>query len=458
VTQLEHRVRPFSPFWRRQFGASGIGVQAVRGVVDLPRVPAVGERDLCPDGDPAGAAALVLQGDEQGFARHARGGDLRSVLLSRLTDPRVYRQRVAVALKPTTYTFGGLALRYPVASTRADLEVVARLGARAWATLGLGDTDVLLSAVPTGSELGHAFLAAAAQASGVAALFPGDDPAEVARLSRQVAATVLAVPAAAPDRMVRSLLEQRAALGSVTTVLVVGTREAPEPTATQREVAALLGRPVDVRLLWGPPDGRWMYAQDGDVLVTYPDTEVLEVVDPETGEPATPGAGGELVLTQLDVAGSALLRWRTGALLPTGLRRLPRSGGRPSVGIPLPLRAGALVPGLRLPRDGGPRGVDLRAVAAALAGRDDLVDWQVRVTRGRGLDQLLVWIAPKDRAAAERTATSVAGGVRAASGVLPTQLVVVEPAALRVPPPGALLSPRIVDLRPPAGAGAAPAA
>ncbi|MCW2694856.1 MAG: hypothetical protein JWM67_3460, partial [Mycobacterium sp.] len=127
-------------------------------------------------------------------------------------------------------------------------------------------------------------------------------------------------------------------------------------------------------------------------------------------------------------------------------------------GIPLPLRAGALVPGLRLPRDGGPRGVDLRAVAAALAGRDDLVDWQVRVTRGRGLDQLLVWIAPKDRAAAERTATSVAGGVRAASGVLPTQLVVVEPAALRVPPQGALLSPRIVDLRPPAGAGAAPAA
>jgi hypothetical protein len=452
VTQLEHRVRPFSPFWQRQLGAAGIGAHAVRGVADLPRVPAVGERDLCPDGDPAGAAALVLQGDEQGYARHARGGDLRSVLLSRLTDPRVYRQRIGVALKPTSFTFGGLALRYPVASTRADLEVVARLGARAWRTLGLSDADVLLSGLATGSELGHTFLSAAAQAAGAAALFPGDDPAELARLSQQVAATVLAVPAAAPDRAVRALLAHRAALGSVTTVLVVGTRESPDPQATQREVAALLGRPVEVRLLWGPPDGRWMYAQDGNVLVTYPDTEVLEVLDPESGEPAAPGAGGELVLTQLDVAGSALLRWRTGALLPVGLRRLPQAG----VGIPLPLRAGALVPGLRLPRDGGPRGVDLRAVAAALAGRDDLVDWQVRVTRARGVDQLLVAIVPNDRAAAERTATSVAGGIRAASGVLPTQLLVVEPAALRVPLPGTLLSARIADLRPPDESAAGP--
>ena len=53
----------------------------------LAALPAVGERDVCPDGDPAGAAGLVLQAGESGYALHAEGPVLRRALLRRLAAP-----------------------------------------------------------------------------------------------------------------------------------------------------------------------------------------------------------------------------------------------------------------------------------------------------------------------------------------------------------------------------------
>src|SRR5262249_26082144 len=42
---------------------------------------------------------------------------------------------------------------------------------------------------------------------------------------------------------------------------------------------------------------------------------IVEVIDPETGEPAPRGSTGELVLTNLGRLGSPLLRYRTGDLV-----------------------------------------------------------------------------------------------------------------------------------------------
>ena len=52
---------------------------------------------------------------------------------------------------------------------------------------------------------------------------------------------------------------------------------------------------------------------------TYPDWEVIEIVDPKTGEVVGEGEAGEVVYSALDWRGSCLLRYRTGEMAKGGL-------------------------------------------------------------------------------------------------------------------------------------------
>ncbi|MHB8340679.1 MAG: phenylacetate--CoA ligase family protein [Mycobacteriales bacterium] len=379
--QVLSAIAPFSPFWRTQFPAAGIRPATIKGAADLRRIPAVGERELCPDGDPAGAARLVLQVDEAGYAAHAAGPDYREALLLRVARPAAYRRQVEAATRPVSYHLGGLGLRFPIASTRGDLDLMARAGARAWAVLGLTAADLLVSVQSTGTSLEATALAYAALGAGAPAVHGGLDVAR--EVLRYLPATVLAVPDAA------TLDALEVDLRAITTVLV---------TRDSSGVAARVPQATVLRL-WGPPDGRVVYAQcraagPAGGFHTYPDLEVLDIVDPATGEDCK--EGGELVVTQLGFRGSALLRWRTGTVLPASLERGPCPGcGRSVPRLPSGLVPGAAVPRLAL-RGGQPVPVDLRAVAGALAGRSDLAGWLVDVCRsGRdGSPQLILRLRP----------------------------------------------------------------
>src|SRR4051794_38523224 len=141
-------------------------------------------------------AALVLQGGEGGFTLHAAGPTLRRALWLRLTHRDAYRRLVETDTKPTSYVWSGLGFRYPLASTRGDLDVIARAGARLWSVLGLSAGDALLSAVPVAETTEQVALRYAALASGSPAMFPGDDAADVAAVAGVAPPTVLAVRSA----------------------------------------------------------------------------------------------------------------------------------------------------------------------------------------------------------------------------------------------------------------------
>jgi hypothetical protein len=191
------------------------------------------------------------------------------------------------------------------------------------------------------------------------------------------------------------------------------------------------------RLLWG--ECRESAGRTG--LHTYPDLELVQLVDPETGEASTEAAG-ELVVTQLGFRGTALLRWRTGDLVQ-GIEE----GTCPSCGRTVPrvtgLRPAVLVPALDL--RGGPRAVDVRGVCAALVGRADVLDWRVVLARSArdDADEVLVHVVPADSADSAEVAVAVARDVRAAAGLLPTQVVIAEEGDL--PEEGWRLSPRVLS-------------
>jgi len=439
LAQFTSAIGPFSPYWRGRLGALGVRASSVDSVAALRRLPAVAERDVCPGGDPAGAAALVLQVDEAGWALHTSGPELRRGLGARLRGrdgAAAYRRQVEAATRPTTYQFGGVGMVLPIASTRRDLDLTARAGARLWSVLGLGAADVLVSAVPVEQRLAHVALSYAALGAGAPGLFPGDDPLAVAETLRMVPATVLAVPAdgaggaGSAGNAVADLLEVADVPESVATVLLVGG-----PTDSDRaDVAGLLpGRRV--LGVWGPPDGRVLYGESraGEGYVTYPDLEVLDVVDPDTGAAVRRGEGGELVLTQLGFRGSALVRWRTGTLLEAPIGTGPAPDGRTVPRLPSDLVPDGLVPLVEL--RGRLRPVDLRAVSGALAARTDLVAFRVDLepdrARGAGeqAERLVVRVAVLAGRDSRAAVDGAAAAVRSAAGVRPDR-VLAEPGLL----------------------------
>jgi len=433
-TQVVDAVGPFSPFWRGRLKALGKSSASVASLAGLAALPAAGERDLCPDGNPSGAAGLVLQAGESGYALHAEGPRLRKALTRRLAAPSSYTAIVEQDTRPTSYVWAGLGLRFPLASTRSDLDVVARAGARLWQVLGLTRADVVVSALATLPTAQTQALTLGALGAGSPLLAPGTRVDGVVGALALVPATVLVVPTTGGAALVDALVDAEAALSTVTTVLMAGApydedradlREALDAAGLEKAVLLAVHVPDGHRLMWG--ECRQSGGSTG--LHTYPDLEVVDLVDPETGDA---GKGtGEVVLTQLGLRGSALLRWRTGDLAdavaegpcPKCSRNVPRVVGA---------RRAALVPELSLRT--GTRAVDLRAVASAVGGRPDVRDW--RVVLGRSArdesDELLVHVLPGAGADAAEVAVGVARDVRVACGMLPTQVVVEEEGRLPV--------------------------
>ena len=173
-------------------------------------------------------------------------------------------------------------------------------------------------------------------------------------------ATVLALPSATPGTTLDDLDEAGAGQSTVTTVLLVGA-----PTIADRAAVAEALERVGLEavvLAVHAPDGHrllWGECRGGQGLHTYPDLELAQLVDPETGQAGDGQGPDEVVLSQLGMRGSDLLRWRTADLadwrvvVGTSQRRstvgvlvhvVPRSDVDPSdvmVGVALDVRVAA---------------------------------------------------------------------------------------------------------------------
>lgn len=428
-TQVVHGVAPFSPWWRRRLKDLGRSAQQVATLEGLAALPAAGERDVCPTGDPRDASGLVLQAGESGWALHAEGPRLRKALLRRVSSRSSYASIVEADTRPTSFVWAGLAMRFPVASTRADLDVVARAGARLWSVLGLTRGDVAVSGLPLLSTAQAQALQLGALGAGAPLLAPGDDPDGIAAALHLVPASVLALPSATGADVLDELAMAGAPLDALRTLLLVG---APDDAERDAAIAALDAAGVDATVLAvHVPDGHrlaWGECREGGRsagLHTYPDLEVVDVVDVETGERPTGDGRHELALTQLGMRGTALLRWRTGDVVDAVTADACSACGR-SVPRVLGTRRAALVPVLDL-RD-GPAAIDLRAVSGAVLGRPEVEDWRVDLTPGaRGdTDRLLVHVALRPDADPAEAVVDVAQAVRASAGLLPSQVVVHE--------------------------------
>lgn len=400
---LDHEVRPFSRWWRERLE----GVQ-IRRLEDLAGVAVLTEAEAAAAGGPGNPSLLLLPTEEQ-FKRHAERGDLlRAARELRGGGAAARRAAIFRRYKPVHVHEAGVVNLLTMAYTRSDLDRLHLAGARLVEVLGLGADDALVSAVPAGPSLRFWGLYHAALAARMTALHPrgaGQEPlGPVRRALAMLGASVLAVPVDEAVAVLEGLADEGTKVPELRTVLSVGP---PPQTRLREEIAQSAERLADgevrVQAVWAPECARALWGEPRPAtadpteasygLHTYPDLEVIEVRDVDSGETAEEGKPGELLYTSLGWRGTATVRLATGSWTAGLVTSVPC----PLTGRTVPRLAPAAVDGAWQPAVAGADGSrvrpDLRRAPAALrdAGGDEagLRGWSLRPVDGRlvlGLD------------------------------------------------------------------------
>lgn len=203
----------------------------------------------------------------------------------------------------------------PIGSSASDVERLGALSARWLSAAGVRTDDVLVGFLPAGPHLPYWQLVLGAMRLGVSAVFvpPVPTVGDVARLRP----TVLVGRPYDLARLLgdRSASSAAAAWRSRVRLLVAAGE--PLDDAMRGRLRDLLVAPDGaVVSAWAPPGVRamWWECPGGTALHTWPDAELVQIVDPLSGTPAPPGADGEVVWTALGWHGTVMVRLRTGVM------------------------------------------------------------------------------------------------------------------------------------------------
>lgn len=309
---VRQELAAFSGHYREAFAAAGLDARRVRGLADLGTLPPVTRDELA-----RGGAAFELRPTPASLREH--WGFTRKLGLV-TGGRRAWRGLVAAYAPVVELSDGGTpALR--VATTGSDLERMAADGARRLTALGLGPGAALVTDDEPRDSLTHWWTTLSAVRAACRLVPAAGDP-----LAACAASGARALWASVPRAraLARRAREEAPNLSALELVLAWGPGLDAE---TRRELvdgfaaAGASSRPCGVHVATGT---RTVLVENpDDPAAGFPvplDRLAVEVIDPDSGESLPPETPGALLLTPLDGRGTAVIRYRTGDLVPGGVR------------------------------------------------------------------------------------------------------------------------------------------
>lgn len=363
---LQNEVAPFSP----RYGPV-LREHPVTGADGLAALPLSRIEQLTVEDN----AELVLQPTGEGIAASGNRRLARRLRAAKWTrQAGVFNRRtIEPAYKPIHWLLAGDGL--PVGYTATDVELLAEIGRHQLELAGIGRDDVLVGMIPPGPSVGFWQMSLGARRAGVASLFlpvsPEPSPEDVARLRPNVLAGT-------PDDLVTLLEEGRwsgLSFAGLHTLLAVGSPLDGPMRARLAHLGGTATRDATVVSAWAPPGARalWAECRGGVDVHTWPAAEVLELIDPLSGEIAN-RHDGEVVYTPLGWHGTVVLRVRTG--LYASLDDAPC------------VACGRTSPRVRL--------VPFRPPFVAVLDEHPEVDlWQAELRTVDGAEELIVFLTPR---------------------------------------------------------------
>jgi phenylacetate-coenzyme A ligase PaaK-like adenylate-forming protein len=417
VRFMREMVYPYSPYYRELLDYNRIKPSVIKTVKDLSCVPFTTKADIAPlPEDQDIPLSLVLQPTPERMKEAKLSLRLKQKGLRLTQGKKGLSQLMDREFLPIHYhfTIGRTALPTPILYTAYDLQRMREAGRRLFELLELKREDMVINAFPFAPHLAFWMTYFAAEAAGVPALHSGGGRIlgthRILDALERLKATVLTATPSYAYHLLRQAASEGRDFSSLHTLIMGGDRL---PAGLKGKIQELLGKvgaeKAAVASTYGFTEGRVAWSEcrpsalskeESSGYHLFPDMEIIEIIDPESGKRLGEGEDGEVVYTTLEWRGSVVLRFRTGDLVKGGLdlspcpycgRSLPRLG--------LEITRTSDYKEFELTKLKGTL-VDLNAFYPLLSGHKDVLEWQLEIRKHNDdpydLDELYLHVTPAE--------------------------------------------------------------
>ncbi|MGE4602177.1 MAG: AMP-binding protein [Planctomycetota bacterium] len=339
--QLKEKILPFHPHYRQSL--SDLDIESLQRYDDMSKIPFSTKSDVAPTADtPDRPKNFVLQPDQDSIRKVLTPLQKAGMMWTAMRHGKAeVRRRLGTEYRPVQafFTTGRTALPTAFFLSRYDLDVLHECGRRMGEVIGMGDEaggpsseDRLVSVFPYAPHLAFWQVYGVGLANEVFTLHTGGGRAmgteKILRVLEKMRPSHLTGIPGYVYHLIRQGKEQGRDLSSIEVVFLGGDRV----TAGYRQKLASLLKEIGskdpiVFSVFGFTESRkcWVECPGGveTGFHSYPDFDLFEIVDPETGDRLPDGETGELVYTPLDGRGSIIMRYRTGDLANGGMTHEP---------------------------------------------------------------------------------------------------------------------------------------
>nr|UXE44834.1 phenylacetate-coenzyme A ligase [uncultured bacterium] len=337
VEQFRHYLRtvvlPFSAHYRRMFQEHSLNADSFKALEDLRKIPFTTKADLLAAGaNPERVKDFVIIPDPKVLAR--RPGTIAQAMIH---GREAVKKQFELEFRPIfmTFTTGRSAEPTPVLYSQLDIEHLGTAGVRVIEIAAARREDRLLNLFPFSPHLAFWLTHYAGTAGDVMMLSSGGGKVmgtdgNLRAIKKLKPDVLIGIPTFI-YHLLHQALEEGMRCENLRRIVLGGEKVSDGLRAKLCELGRELGaRSLDVVATYGFTEAKMAWPEcpfpngaEPSGYHLYADLGILEVIDPDSGEPLPPHTPGEIVFTPLDSRGTVILRYRTGDLTDGGLTYEP---------------------------------------------------------------------------------------------------------------------------------------
>ncbi len=468
---------PFSPYYQRLLDQNHINPKNIRSIEDLAQIPLTSKKDLLdppPLTPPTGGGEVgkfkdfILQPDEAKIKKSWPLNKLLSLAIKKTFRGAEYvKDQLENEFRPVfmTFTTGTTNQPMPFLFTNYDIQNLYVSGSRMLNLFAIKNTEPIVNIFPYAPHLAFWQVAWGGLACHALILSTGGGKTigtegNIKAILKMKPSVILGVPSYV-YHVIRTAHEKKCKMDFVKKI-VVGA--AKIPLAFKKKIAELLedmgAKDISVFGTYGFTEARCAWAECPTSLDVssgyhlYPDKEIIEIIDPKTGEVKKEGEDGEIVYTSLDARGSAVLRYRTGDFVHGGITYEPCPHcGRRGPRLSSDITRLSDVKDLKLSKIKGTL-VDLNVLASCLSEMESIDEWQIEIRKRNNdpfdVDECVVYVCPRNGSNDQKLSDEIKKRMASSTEVTPNEVkfISLDEMVKRLELETANKEKRIVDNRP----------
>lgn len=437
---VNRHLYPFSPYYRKLFDENRINPGQIRAAADLNRLPFTSKADFIDGENPSKFIDFVLQPNAEKIRQHWPVGKLLQLkALAVLHGNPFVEEFLGQEYRPAFITFTTGTTNTPISYlyTKYDINNLYVSGARMLRLFDIKSSEHIVSLFPFAPHLAFWQVVFGGLHAGALILSTGGGKGvgtegNIAAILKMRPSVILGVPSyvyhvlrEAQARGERMEFVKKVVLGAAAVTALFKMKLAELLTSMGARDVAVFGT-------YGFTEARCAWAECPTSNDTtsgyhlYPDKEIFEIIDPETGDVKKEGEDGELVYTSIDSRGSSVIRFRTGDFVKGGItwdpcphckRQVPRLSSH--------IMRISNLQGMQISKIKGSL-VNFNNFAMTLSGLPEIEEWQIEIAKKDNdpfeVDELIVSVSPRGAVNEAELAATIKKKLLLATEVSPNEV------------------------------------